>query len=110
MKAIKIKKAMQVVKRRQSMERKDRTKYMHYVQILLQQKGYNNFRLKDYSKAHKFLTKKYGVAFGVERRADGFWLVIKSIPERHIENVELGVLNNRRNAMLNMLELMCENI
>lgn len=39
MKAIKIKKAMQVVNRRQSMERKERTKYMHYVQILLQQKG-----------------------------------------------------------------------
>lgn len=110
MKAIKIQKAIKAVKHKQNKEKKSRAMHTLHIQYLLQQKGFNNFRLKDYSKAHKFLTKKYGVTFGIERNADGFWLVIKTIPQRHIEDIRFGVLTNRRDAMLDMLGIMCENI
>lgn len=110
MKAIKIRKAIRAVKRKSNENRKARKIYMQYIQFFLIQFGYCNFRMRDYNKAHKFLTQKYNVSFGVEKYADGYWAVIKSIPHKHIKNVRFGVFQNRHDAMLNILGLICENI
>ncbi len=110
MKAIKIREAIRAVKRKSNEHKKSRKIHIQYIQSYLEQFGYYNLRMKDYNKARKFLTQKYNVSFGVEKNADGYWAVIKSIPHKHVKDVRFGILQNRHDAMLNILSLICENI
>ena len=109
-KAIKILKAIRAVKRKSNEHKKSREIYIQYIQSFLTQFGYYNFRMRDYNKAHKFLTQKYNISFGVEKKNDVYWAVMKSIPHKHIKDVRFGVFQNRHDAMLNILGLICENI
>lgn len=110
MKAIKIREAIRAVKRKSNEHKKSREICIQHIQSYLEQFGYYNLRMRDYNKACKFLTQKYNVSFGVEKNAEGYWAVIKSIPHKHVKEVRFGILQNRHDAMLNILGLICENI